>query len=163
MSIASDAPSAYAARLRREGAALAGAGALVCLVVLVAASPAGSAAVVLVQLAGVAVLVLLGAPLFARRALRRSVPAGLAEIGSGEPTPLAHVLAVVLAGALLFGLPSDGAGALTFAGGAALVGLGQALLLARVVTREERRRGVRFFRLPGARIGRGTPLAHVDA
>lgn len=46
-------------------------------------------------------------------------------------------------------------------GGCLLVGLAQAVLLERVVAARERREDMRFVRLPGSRIVRGTRLGRL--
>jgi len=48
-------------------------------------------------------------------------------------------------------------------GGCVLVGLAQALLLARIVHVDERATGRTYVRAPGSRIVRGTQLAYVQS
>jgi hypothetical protein len=150
----------YRARLRTEGFALAACGAVGSAVLLLAddrttqnaASTVGQLIVVLVLLA------ILG-PLSVRRAIAGSQPAGTVE-ATGEPTPLWHLPLVVAAlTAPLVALGAWDAG-LRVTGGCTLVGLAQALLLARVVHADEGATGRIYVRTAGSRILRGTRLAH---
>jgi len=152
-------PPTYRARLRLEGLVLVGCGALAFAVVAVIAPPEGAELVgggaQLLLLAGL--LVVFG-PRSAQRAMDRAKQVPSPQLGSGEPTPLWHVVAIVVVLTPFFALPSGGVGGLTFSGGAVLVGLAQAFLLERTVAAEEREAGRCFFRLPGSRILRGTKL-----
>lgn len=90
------------------------------------------------------------------------------EEGTGEPTPLWHVPAVVLGLALLFKGLENGPGpggdlagwdaSLRVTLGALLTGVFQATLLEQTVAAEEQATGRRFYRVPGSRLGRGTLL-----
>lgn len=152
-------PPTYRARLRREGLTLAACGVLAALAVAAIFRPGGNELVGAgAQLLVVAGLLVVFGPRSAFKAMDRAEPLGGAHPGSGEPTPLWHVMAIVAVLTPLLSAPSAGVGGITFAGGAALVGLAQALLLARNVAREERETGREFFRRPGSRILRGTKL-----
>lgn len=153
------APPTYRARLRTEGLALAACGALAALAAAAIFQPgraellgAGS------QLMVVAGLLVVFGPRSAYKAMDRAEPLDGAHPGSGEPTPLWHVAAIVVVITPLLAVPSAGVGGITFGGGAALVGLAQAFLLARAVAREEQETGRVFYRRPGSRILRGTKL-----
>jgi hypothetical protein len=162
-------PPSYRERLRIEGLALAACGA------------AGSAALVafepasrrwplntVAQLAAVAVLLEALGTRRVRRWLRSAQEVEAGEEGSGEPTPLWMLPAIVASLAAVFvalpetGLPaSDRAGwdaALRITGGCALVGLAQALRYERVVARDEARTGRRYLRVKGSQLARGTNL-----
>jgi len=170
------AAASYRRRLLLEGA------------VLAATGLAGSAALLagkeqarrwpqstILQLIVVAAAVLALGPRQTRRALAEAER--VRRPGTGEPTPLWHVPAPVAAGALFVALSGPFAerlppvpsrlarkagwdAALRVTGGAAIVGLVQALLLFREVAREEARTGRTFHRLPGSRLGRGTRLGY---
>lgn len=150
----------YRARLRTEGLTLAACGVVGSVVLLLAdertiqnaGSTVGQLVVVLTLLA------ILG-PLAVRRAIAGSQPAGTVE-ATGEPTPLWHLPLVVAALTVpLVALGAWDAG-LRVTGGCTLVGLAQALLLARVVHSDERATGRIYIRASGSRILRGTRLAH---
>jgi hypothetical protein len=159
-------PPTYRERLRVEGAVLAGAGALgsVLLIAFVdeaserAASTAGQIVFVVV------VLAVLG-PLLLRRWLAAAEPVRAGTEPTGQPTPLWMPPLVVVALVALFVVPGElGVGAVGWdAGlritlGCTLVGLAQALLLARLVGADEARHGRRYVRLPGSRAFGGTKL-----
>jgi hypothetical protein len=90
------------------------------------------------------------------------------EEGTGEPTPLWHVPAVVVGLGLLFKALEKGPGpgaelagwdaSLRVTLGSLITGVFQATLLERTVAAEEQATGRRFYRVPGSRIGRGTLL-----
>ena len=147
----------YRQRLRREGAALAGCGAVTAAILLLATEEAldGPASTV-IQLALVALLLAVAAPLTTRRALAAAVP--LAEPGAGEPTPLWQLPLIAAGLTVAFGVPVGWDAGLRVAGGCVLVGLAQAVLIERLVAAEERRSGRRFFRVPGSSLFTGTKL-----
>lgn len=155
------APS-YRERLRIEGGFLAALGVAGSLVLLIAV-PASreNAASTLIQLAIVLALLAVMGPLGVRRAMDRA--GELRDGGAGEPTPLWHVALIALALTLAFGLLAGWDAGLRVTGGCALVGLAQEVLLARIVASRERRDGVRFVRLPGSRILRGTRLGRLTS
>jgi len=169
----SEAAPSYRERLRIEGAVLAGSGALgsVLLLVLTAQArrwPLNTAG----QLALVAALLAVFGPRSTAAALREAGTVSRDAVGSGEPTPLWHIPAVVLALSLLVAEPvlplpaplEEAAGwdaALRVTGGCVLVGLAQAVLLERRVAEAEAAEGTTYYRMPGSRLGRGTKLAGV--
>jgi len=115
----------------------------------------------LAQLAVVLVLLVVLGPLGARRAMGRADPTPARDAGGGEPTPLWQLPLIVAVLALPFGLLGSWDAALRVTGGCLLVGLAQAVLLERVVAARERREDMRFVRLPGSRIVRGTRLGRL--
>ena len=153
------APS-YRERLRIEGAVLAGSGAIGSVVVLALADGAADGPWnTVAQLAVVAGLCGWLGPRAVRRWTAAAEPVE-AEV-SGEPTPLWQLPAITagltLAVAVPLGMWDAG---LRVTGGCVVVGLMQAALLAPLVRREEERRGCRFVRRPGSRLGRGTRLGY---
>lgn len=153
----------YRARLRTEGFALAACGVAGSAVLVLASSDTTSnAASTLGQLVVVAGLLAVLGPRSVRKAIAAAQPEGVVE-ATGEPTPLWHlpVVVAVLAGAfVVFGVWDAG---LRVTLGCALVGLSQALLLTRVVARDEQATGRTYARAPGSRILRGTRLAYASA
>lgn len=152
----------YRGRLLVEGGVLAACGVVGSAVLVVAVNGAkDNATSTVVQL--LVVLVLLGvfAPLGAVRAMRAAVGIREEEAGDGEPTPLWQLPAIVVVLAGVAGLAVGWDAGLRVTGGCVLVGLAQALLLARLVAARERRDDVTFVRLPGSRILRGTRLGRV--
>lgn len=168
-------PAAYVTRLRLEGGVLAAVGiaASVALAVKVPQArrwPHSTAGQVGLLVAGLA----LRGP--------KSVEAWMAAAErvdavqtTGEPTPLWHVPAPMITGALLFkGLELIGGplrpltakagwdASLRVTAGSAVVGLSQALLLARTVAAAEAREGRTYVRLPGSRLGSGTRLGYLE-
>jgi hypothetical protein len=156
----------YRERLRIEGLVLAGAGAVACALLLVGVPQASDRpASTIGQLVFVAVLIAVIAPLLTRRALARARQVQPGEQLTGQPTALWKpplvllVLATpfVVAGELGVGAAGWDAG-LRVAGGCLLVGLGQALLVERLVSADEARTGRTYLRLPGSSASRGTTL-----
>ncbi len=159
-------PPTYRERLRVEGLALTAAGGLGSAVLLIAVPEASDrASSTIGQLAGVALLLALLAPLAARRALARTRPIEPGEQLSGEPTALWKpplvmlVLATpfVVAGELGVAAAGWDAG-LRVTGGCLLVGLAQALVVERIVAADEARNGRTYVRRPGSSASRGTTL-----
>lgn len=155
----------YRERLQVEGAALAVLGGLgsVGLLVFVDEStrlPGNTIG----QLAAVAVLLAVFGPRFVGRWLDGAHPvlAGT-DPGSGEPTPLWHLPLVVLVLTVPIGLVAGWDAGLRVTAGCLLVGVAQALPLARLVARREREQGVVYVRLPGSRLGKGTKLGAIPA
>lgn len=156
----------YRERLRVEGLVLGAAGALAS-VVLLAGVPEASdrAASTIGQLVVVVLLLAVFAPLVARRALARTRPIEPGEQLTGEPTalwkpPLVMVVLAtpfVVAGELGVGAAGWDAG-LRVTGGCLLVGLAQALVVERIVARDEARTKRSYVRLPGSSASRGTTL-----
>lgn len=161
----------YRERLRLEGGVLAATG-LAGAALLVRGPdqarrwPLNTAA----QLAVVAAALARFGPKAARAAIEQAQEVEPGAVGSGEPTPLWHVPAVVAAQALAFkGLERLPLPAASRAGwdaslritlGSTLVGLAQALLLERAVAEQEVLTGRTYYRAAGSRLGRGTPLVY---
>lgn len=159
-------PPAYRLRLRIEGGVLAISGAVASAVLLVFVPQAAErAASTAAQIAFVAIGLAVFGPLLLRRWLAAAEPIGSGSEPTGEPTPLWLPPLVVVALVALFVLPGElGVGAVGWdAGlritlGSLLVGLAQALLLARLVAADEARHDRRYVRLPGSRAIGGTKL-----
>jgi len=159
-------PPTYRARLRLEGMVLAAAGAIASALLLVGVAKASERAPSTIgQLAFVAILLVVLAPIAARRSLAGAEPVAPAATLTGEPTPLWKPPLVLLALTAVFVVPGElGVGAvgwdagLRITGGCLLVGLAQALLIERVVAADEARTGRRYVRLPGWTPFRGTKL-----
>ena len=159
-------PPTYRERLRAEGAALAGAGALSSVLLLVAIPEASErSASTIGQLVLVALLLLVLASRSARRSIAAAKPIASAGGLTGEPTPLWKPPLVLLVLAALVVVPGElgvGAGgwdaALRVTGGCLLVGLAQALLIERIVAADEARSGRRYVRMPGSSVTSGTKL-----
>jgi hypothetical protein len=155
------APPSYRERLEVEGYSLAALGAIDCLLLLALTTqsrrwPSNTIG----QLAVVAVLVAGLGPRAVRRAVAESVELAPGGEGSGEPTPLWQLPPIVAGLTLLVGLsPAGGWDAgVRIGGGCVIVGLGQAVLMGRLVARAEAETGRRYVRVKGSRIGRGTKL-----
>jgi uncharacterized protein YjeT (DUF2065 family) len=163
----------YRQRLRREGAVLAATGAAGSAALLAATEEAARWPL---NTAGQLVVVggLLGwlGPRSARRAIEGAQPVRQGMEGSGEPTPLWQLPLIVAGLSAAVALPRyvdlPGSGlagydaALRLTGGCLLVGLAQAVLLERVVARDEARRGRCYVRIPGSRLVRGTRLGFTE-
>jgi hypothetical protein len=167
-------PPSYRSRLRKEGLVMAACGA------------AGSAALIafvpesrrwplntLAQLAVVGALLEGLGTRKVRQWLDRADEVKPGEEGTGEPTPLWMLPAIMVGLAAFFvllpetGLPaSDRAGwdaGLRITGGCMLVGLAQGVRFAGVVGDDEQRRGRRYIRLPGSTLFGGTKLGFTRA
>ena len=164
-------PPTYRERLRTEGAVLAVAGAIasVLLLALVARASERSASTI-GQLIFVTILLLVLAPIAARRSIASAEPVALSASLTGEPTPLWKPPLVLLVLAAAFIVPGElGVGAagwdagLRITGGCLLVGLAQALLIERVVAADESRTGRRYVRLPASRPLGGTKLGFIGS
>jgi hypothetical protein len=159
-------PPTYRERLRVEGFVLAGAGA-VAGALLVAAVPQASERSwsTIGQLAFVALLLGVLAPLTARRSIADARPVQAGESLTGSPTALWKPPLVLLALMAAFVVPGElgvtaggwDAG-LRIAGGCMLVGLAQALVIERIVAADERRTGRSYVRVGGWSLTRGTAL-----
>jgi hypothetical protein len=153
----------YTQRLQREGFTLAGCGLAGC-VLLVSLSEGATDNAVSTAMQLVIVLVLMtGLGLLSvRRAVAGAEPVGAEHAGDGEPTPLWQ-LPLIVAGLTAVGSVALGLDAgLRVAGGCAVIGLVQALVLRTAVAGEERRTGRSYVRTAGSRIVRGSRLAYVD-
>lgn len=155
------APS-YRERLTLEGSVLAASG-LAGSVALLAFVPDAreNAGSTIGQLAFVLVVCAALGSNLARRWTERAEPA--AQGVSGDPTPLWQLPLITAGLALAVSLPTGSWDAgLRVTGGCLLVGLTQAVLMARLVGRDERRRGRRYVRLPGSSLFTGTRLGYSD-
>jgi hypothetical protein len=117
----------------------------------------------LIQELVVAALLLLFGPRGVRRSIAQSDELPAADPGSGEPTPLWHVAAIVIALTLVAGLVAGSDAGLRVTVGCTLVGATQAGVLAAMVGADERRTHRAYFRVKGSRILRGTRLGYVAA
>jgi hypothetical protein len=148
----------YRERLRLEGASLALSGAAGAIGLLVLRHDEATAGPVstIVQVAIVAVLMAtIGA-----RSVRRSIERAAAldgDPGSGQPTQLWLHPLIVAGLTLPFGLTDAWDAGLRVCGGCTVVGLAQ-IAFSALVAREEARRGVRFYRVPGSSLFTGTKL-----
>jgi hypothetical protein len=159
-------PPTYRERLRIEGLTLAASGAAGS-IGLIALKTDQALRWPLNTVAQLAVVVgLLGwlGPRSVRKSIDASEPLGVGEEGSGEPTPLWQlplIVASLTASFVALEQVNPRAGwdaGLRITGGCTLVGLAQALLLERIVARDEEQRGRSYYRVKGSRLGRGTKL-----
>jgi hypothetical protein len=159
-------PPTYRERLRLEGAVLALSGALAG-VLLLAFAPGATerAASTALQLTFVAVVLAVAGPHFVRRWLVAAQELAPGTPLTGEPTALWKPPLVVVVLTALFVVPGElGLGAagwdagLRITLGCTLVGLGQMILLERVVAADEARSGRRYVRTAGSRATTGTNL-----
>jgi len=158
----SDVPPTYRVRLRLEGRALALTGTVGFVVLLVFVGEAHRSPLsTVIQLGILAMLVAWLGPASARRAMVGAEQRPMKDLGSGEPTPLWQLPAIVVALTALAGLLAGWDAGLRVSAGCVLVGLGQAILLERVVGAEEATSRRRFFRVAGSRILRGTRLGYI--
>lgn len=162
----STSPPTYCRRLRVEGAALAGAGALGSVLLLAFADEAGErAASTAGQIAFVAMVLAVVGPLALKRWLAEAELIRPGSEPTGEPTALWMPPLVVAVLVAVFVTPGElGVGAVGWdAGlritlGCLLVGLAQSVLLAQLVAADEKRTDRRYVRLPGSRAIGGTKL-----
>ena len=156
------APPTYLHRLWLEGTVLALCGAVGSVVLLVVVPAAHHSAVsTAVQLGIVVALLALLGPRGVRRSIAASSELPADGVGSGEPTPLWHVVAIVVVLTAIAVAVAGWDAGLRVTGGCALVGLCQAFVLTRCVTVRERATGLTYYRVKGSRILRGTRLGHV--
>jgi len=158
-------PPSYRERLRVEGAVLAGAGAAASALLLVTVGEASNrSGSTVTQIAAVAVLLVVLAPLAVRRWLAQAQPVEEGVTLTGEPTRLWMPVLVLVVLAAIFVVAGELVGAsgwdaaLRITLGCLLVGLAQAVLIERVVAADEARTGHRYIRLPGSRALGGTKL-----
>ena len=155
-------PPTYRERLRVEGAALAACGLVAAAATLAFSDEANDGPTsTIIQLAVVAVLMATAGVLSVRRAMSQASPLEAEAIGTGQPTALWKLPAIVAALTLAFGYGAGWDAGLRIGGGCAIVGLAQAVLFERLVATEEARRGARFFRTKGSSIFTGTNLGAV--
>jgi hypothetical protein len=153
----------YVHRLRLEGAVLGGCGAIGSLVLLLDVRASRDSPLSTIgQLAIVAALLGWLGPRSVRRSVASSDSRAVHEIGSGEPTPPWHIIAIVLLLTALVAWVGGWSAGLRVTGGCMLVGIVQALVLASQVTRAQRRAGVTYYRVKGSRILRGTRLGRLS-
>jgi len=152
----------YRQRLRIEGLVLAGCG-IAWVVALLALAPGATdgSASTLIQLAMVFVLMSTLGVVATRRALAEAAALPPGFEGSGQPTALWKLPLIVTVLTLAFGLPVGWDAGLRVCGGCVIVGLAQAFLLERLVAADEARRALRYYRVPGSRIVRGTRLGTI--
>jgi hypothetical protein len=156
----------YRERLRVEGAVLAAAAAIACLLLVAGVAEASEqAASTVAQLVLAVLLVVVLGPIGARRSIAGARPIAPGEQLTGQPTALWKpplVMLVLIAAFVAPGrLGAAGGGwdaGLRIAGGCLLVGLAQALLIERIVAADEARSGRTYLRLPGSSAIRGTKL-----
>ncbi|MGH2892717.1 MAG: hypothetical protein ACRDPM_05535 [Solirubrobacteraceae bacterium] len=151
----------YLQRLRLEGAVLASCGTIGTVVLLVVTpqarrAPASTAWQLLVA-AGL--LAWLG-PRGVRRSIARSDQLPAEHIGSGEPTPIWHIVAIAMILTVVAGELGGWDAGLRVTGGCLLVGTLQALILGRMVATQQHASGRTYYRIVGSRILKGTRLGH---
>ncbi|MDQ6729688.1 MAG: hypothetical protein M3022_05170 [Actinomycetota bacterium] len=153
----------YLQRLRREGAVLASCGAIGTVLLLAVTVRAGQApASTVAQLLVVAALLAWLGPRGLRRSIASSGPLSARAVGSGEPTPLWHIVAVAVVLTVLAGELGGWDSGLRVTAGCLLVGTFQAIVLGRAVASQQRASQRTYYRIPGSRILRGTRLGHVS-
>jgi hypothetical protein len=154
----------YRQRLRLEGAVLAGCGAVATVVLLItSAQTTRGPASTIWQLLVVAALLAWFGPRGVRSAVAGSEPVAGEAVGSGEPTPLWHIVLIVAVLTVLAGELAGWDAGLRVTVGCMLVGAAQALLLSALVARTERAKGRTYYRVAGSRILRGTRLGYTSA
>jgi hypothetical protein len=152
-------PPTYRERLRVEGAALAGSGAVSAVLVLAFGDDATSGPVsTIVQLVAVAVLMATLGVRSVRRSMRGAVDLPAADRTTGEPTPLWQLPLICAGLTLAFGFVVGWDAGLRIGGGCVIVGVAQAVLFERLVAHEEVRRGRRLYRVAGSSLFTGTKL-----
>lgn len=157
-------PPSYRARLRIEGSTLALSGGIGSVILLVMAGGASDGPPsTAIQLAILAALLLWLGPRSVHIAIAGADPRARLGLGTGEPTPLWQLPLIVAGLTVLVGVPAGWDAGLRVSLGCVLVGLTQAVLLARIVALNERVTGRTYFRVEGSRILRGTRLGYVEA
>ena len=153
------APPTYRARLRLEGAALAGSGAVSAAAVLALTDDATRGPLsTVVQLLLVAALMATVGVRSVRRSMQNARELAIDDRGTGEPTPVWQLPLICAGLTLAFGFGAGWDAGLRIGGGCVVVGLAQAVLFERLVAREEARRGRRFYRVAGSSLFTGTKL-----
>lgn len=98
-----------------------------------------------------------------QRAMVDAVELSGAAEGTGQPTAVWKLPLIVAVLTLGFGLTAGWDAGLRIGGGCVIVGLAQAIPFERLVAADEARRGLRYYRLPGSRILKGTKLGTLRA
>lgn len=152
----------YLQRLRLEGALLAACGTIGTVVLLAVTAqarraPASTAAQLLIL---AALLAWLG-PRGLRRSIASSDQLPPQDIGSGEPTPPWHIVAIAVALTVLAGEIGGWDAGLRVTAGCLLVGVFQSVALGHAVASRQRAGGCTYYRIAGSRLLRGTRLGHV--
>ncbi len=152
----------YLQRLRLEGAVLAACGAIGTAVLLTVSAQArrapASTAVQLLVLAGLLAWL---EPRGVRRSIASSEQLSADDLGSGEPTPPWHIVAIAAILTVLAGELGGWDAGLRVTAGCLLVGTFQSVVLGRAVASCQRANGRTYYRVAGSRILRGTRLGHV--
>ncbi|MDQ2894278.1 MAG: hypothetical protein M3Y09_01310 [Actinomycetota bacterium] len=152
----------YLQRLRLEGAVLASCGAIGTVLLLAVTARARQApASTAGQLSVVAALLAWLGPRGVRRSIASSGQLSARNVGSGEPTPLWHIVAIAVVLTVLAGELGGWDAGLRVTAGCLLVGAFQAVVLSRAVAGQQRASGRTYYRIAGSRILRGTRLGHV--
>lgn len=154
---------AYLTRLRLEGTVLTAWGLLgtIILIVAVPGATQNPASTVIQEIIVAALLGFFG-PRSVRSSIAKSERLAPNVVGSGEPTPLWHIAAIVIALTLIAGFAAGWDAGLRVAVGCTLVGLAQAVLLAAIVERDQLATGRAYYRVKGSRILRGTRLGYLS-
>lgn len=152
----------YLQRLRVEGAVLASCGifgtvALLAVTAQARRGPASTAA----QLSVVAALLVWLGPRGLRHSIATSDRLSADAVGSGEPTPLWHIVAIAVILTVLAGELAGWDAGLRVTAGCLLVGTFQSVVLGRVLANRQRATGRTYYRIAGSRILKGTKLGHI--
>ncbi len=113
-----------------------------------------------IQLFIVAALLLWLGPRGVRRSIAQSDGLDGDTTGSGEPTPLWHIAAIVAGLAVIAVRVAGWDAGLRVTAGCVLVGAVQTFILAGIVRNEERATSRTYYRVAGSRILRGTRLGY---
>jgi len=114
----------------------------------------------LIGLVTVASLLLWLGPRGVRRSIAQIDCLDSDAIGSGEPTPLWHIAAIVAGLAVIAVQLAGWDAGLRITAGCALVGAVQAVIMAGIVGNDERATNRTYYRMAGSRILRGTRLGY---
>ncbi|MGI9185437.1 MAG: hypothetical protein ACR2GZ_10850 [Solirubrobacteraceae bacterium] len=151
----------YLQRLRLEGAVLATCGTIGTVVLLAVTTQARRAP----ASTGAQLLVLAGllawfGPRGVCRSIARSNQLPARDAGSGEPTPVWHIVAIAVILTVLAGELGGWDVGLRVTAGCLLVGTFQALVVGRMVATQQHASGRTYYRIAGSRILKGTRLGH---
>jgi hypothetical protein len=153
----------YRQRLTVEGGALMLCGAIATMVLLLTSTETTRGpASTLVQLTVLVLALAWFGPRGVSRAVTGSEILASDSVGSGEPTPLWHIAAIVVSLTVLAGEVAGWDAGLRVTLGCMLVGATQVGVLGPQVRRTERHSGRTYYRVPGSRILRGTRLGYVQ-